>query len=194
MKTNLLLWGVAAALVIAPGCHKKTPVAAVPPPPAVPVPAQAEPQPPAPAPPSAPVTEPRREPVLAVTPEVPRKTLAERLAGEVSDAFFDFDKSALREDTRAALTRNAQALKRILADFENTTVVMEGHCDERGSAEYNIGLGDRRGSASKEFLSQLGVDAQRLMVISYGKERPQCTESNEDCWQKNRRAHFSAGQ
>ena len=71
---------------------------------------------------------------------------------------------------------------------------MEGHCDERGSAEYNIGLGDRRSSSAKEFLVSLGVPADRLKTISYGKERPQCTESSESCWQKNRRAHFSPGQ
>jgi peptidoglycan-associated lipoprotein len=73
-------------------------------------------------------------------------------------------------------------------------VVIEGHADERGSAEYNLGLADRRATASKEFLVQLGVQADRLNTVSFGKERPQCTESNESCWQMNRRAHFSAGQ
>ena len=72
--------------------------------------------------------------------------------------------------------------------------MVEGHCDERGSAEYNLGLGDRRASSAKDFLVQLGVPADRLKTISYGKERPQCTESGESCWQKNRRAHFSPGQ
>jgi peptidoglycan-associated lipoprotein len=72
--------------------------------------------------------------------------------------------------------------------------VVEGHCDERGSAEYNLGLGDRRATSAKEFLQQLGVPSDRLKTISYGKERPQCTEQNESCWQKNRRAHFAPGQ
>jgi peptidoglycan-associated lipoprotein len=72
--------------------------------------------------------------------------------------------------------------------------VVEGHCDERGSAEYNLGLGDRRATSAKDFLVQLGVPADKLKTISYGKERPQCTENDESCWQKNRRAHFSAGQ
>jgi peptidoglycan-associated lipoprotein len=141
------------------------------------------------------VAEPRPAPVLVVTPvKVAPKSIAERLAGEVKDAYFDFDKSFIREDARLALARDADALKRILADFENTTIIVEGHCDERGSAEYNIGLGDRRGYSSKEFLTGLGVDAQRLLVVSYGKERPQCTESTEDCWQRNRRVHFVPGE
>jgi peptidoglycan-associated lipoprotein len=116
------------------------------------------------------------------------------MASSVQDAFFDYDKSDVRADAQDALTRDATALKTILTDFPNATIVVEGHCDERGSAEYNLGLGDRRGSAAKDFLVQLGVPADKLKTISYGKERPQCTESNEGCWQKNRRAHFSAGQ
>lgn len=126
--------------------------------------------------------------------KAPEKTLTERLSAEVQDAFYDYDKSDVREDARATLTRDADALKAILRDFPNSSVVLEGHCDERGSAEYNLGLGDRRATAAKDFLVQLGVPADRLKTISYGKERPQCTESNEECWQKNRRAHFSAAQ
>jgi peptidoglycan-associated lipoprotein len=127
-------------------------------------------------------------------PIKPERTAEERLAAEVQDAFFDYDKSDIREDARAALTRDADALKAIFRDFANFSVVIEGHCDERGSAEYNLGLGDRRATAARDFLVQLGVPADRVKTISYGKERPQCTEHNEDCWQKNRRAHFSSGQ
>jgi peptidoglycan-associated lipoprotein len=112
----------------------------------------------------------------------------------VTDAYFDYDSSDVREDARNALTRDSDALKKIMRDFPSATLVVEGHCDERGSAEYNLGLGDRRAAAAKEFLAQLGVPGDRLRTISYGKERPQCTESNEACWQKNRRAHFAAGQ
>jgi peptidoglycan-associated lipoprotein len=82
----------------------------------------------------------------------------------------------------------------LFSEFASASVLVEGHCDERGSAEYNLGLGDRRATAAKEFLVQLGISADKLRTISYGKERPQCTESSEDCWQRNRRAHFSAGQ
>ena len=85
-------------------------------------------------------------------------------------------------------------LSRWFADFPNANIVIEGHCDERGSAEYNLGLGDRRASSAKEYLVQLGVPAEKLNTISYGKERAQCKEQNESCWQKNRRAHFTSGQ
>jgi len=128
-------------------------------------------------------------------PPAPAKaSLSDRLSSDVQDAFFNYDKSDIREDARAVLTRDADALKRILADMPDAVVVLEGHCDERGSAEYNLGLGDRRSTAAKDFLVQLGVPADKLKTISYGKERPQCTESNEECYQKNRRAHFSAAQ
>lgn len=129
-------------------------------------------------------------------PEAPKQTITmeQRLSSDVQDVYFDYDKSDVSGEARDVLTRDAAAIKSIIADFPNASVVVEGHCDERGSAEYNLGLGDRRASSAKDFLVQLGVPADRLKTISYGKERPQCTESNESCWQKNRRAHFSPGQ
>lgn len=138
------------------------------------------------------VTEPPPPPPKPA-PAPPKLSLSERIAREVQDAYFDYDKSDIREDARITLTKNAEALKAILQDFPGAVIVIEGHCDERGSAEYNLGLGDRRATAAKEFLVQLGVPADRLRTVSYGKERPQCTESNEECWQKNRRVHFVAG-
>jgi peptidoglycan-associated lipoprotein len=125
-------------------------------------------------------------------PPPPKRSLSEVLASDVADAYFDYDKSDIREDARATLSRNSDALKRILQEFPGAVVVIEGHCDERGSAEYNLGLGERRATAARDFLVQMGVPADRLSTKSWGKERPQCTESNEDCWQKNRRAHFVA--
>jgi peptidoglycan-associated lipoprotein len=112
---------------------------------------------------------------------------------EAQDAYFDYDKSDIRDDARAALTKDADILKRIFAADRSFTVVIEGHCDERGSAEYNLGLGDRRATAAKEFLVSLGVPADRLTTISYGKDRPQCTDANEGCYQRNRRAHLAPG-
>ena len=126
--------------------------------------------------------------------EPPKPTISQRISTEVEDVFFDFDRSDLRSDARTALAHNAAALKEILSDFPTHTVILEGHCDERGSAEYNLGLGDRRSARTKTFLGELGVPLDRLLVISYGKERPQCTESDEACWQKNRRVHFTAGE
>jgi len=126
-------------------------------------------------------------------PAVARPTIEQRLSAEVQDALFDYDKFTVRDDARDILTRNATALKAILADFPGSRIVIEGHCDERGSAEYNLGLGDRRAASAKDFLVQLGVPADRLTQISYGKERPQCSEDTEACHQKNRRAHFTPG-
>jgi len=119
--------------------------------------------------------------------------LSERITA-LQDAYYDYDKSDIREDARSALTKDADLLKAIFQDFPDAVITIEGHCDERGSAEYNLGLGDRRATSAKEFLVQLGVPTDKLKTISYGKERPVCTESNEECWQRNRRAHFSAGQ
>jgi len=126
-------------------------------------------------------------------PPAPVKTLPDWVA-ELQDGYFDYDKTDIRADAQTTLTSDAATLKTIIADFPGATVTIEGHCDERGSAEYNQGLGDRRASAAKDFLVQLGVPADKLKTVSYGKERPQCSEQNEACWQKNRRVHFSTGQ
>lgn len=127
-------------------------------------------------------------------PQNTKPTAAQALASQVQDAYFDFDKFNTRPDAQQALTQESAALKQILSEYTNLQVVVEGHCDERGSAEYNLGLGDRRVTAAKEFLVTLGVQPDRLKIISYGKERPVCTEQTEECWQRNRRAHFSVGQ
>ena len=107
-------------------------------------------------------------------------------AGYLKDAFFDYDKSDLRDDARAALSSDAEWLKR----YRTVQFLIEGHCDERGTSEYNLSLGDRRANAAKEYLVSLGVDASRIKTVSYGKERPFCNQSTEDCWQQNRRGHF----
>ena len=124
----------------------------------------------------------------------PRLSGPDILQQQSQDAYFDYDRNDIRPDARDALTHDAGLIKQILAHEPNFTVVIEGHCDERGSAEYNLALGDRRATSAKEFLVQLGVPADRMKTISYGKEKPQCTDANEACWQRNRRAHLSAGQ
>jgi peptidoglycan-associated lipoprotein len=125
---------------------------------------------------------------------VPTKSLSELLSTEVQDAYFDYDKSDIRDDARTTLSHDAEALKQIFTQIPNAVVQIEGNCDERGSAEYNIGLGDRRATAAKDFLVQSGVPADKLKTVSYGKERPVCTDANEDCYQKNRHDHFAAAQ
>jgi peptidoglycan-associated lipoprotein len=124
----------------------------------------------------------------------PTLSSSELLSQQGQDAYFDYDKSDIRPDARDALTRDADLLKRIFQNDRNVTIMVEGHCDERGSAEYNLGLGDRRASSAKDFLVQLGVPADKLKTISYGKEKPQCTDATEECYQKNRRAHLGIAQ
>jgi peptidoglycan-associated lipoprotein len=119
--------------------------------------------------------------------EQPRQpSLDELFLKEVRDAYFDTDKADLRPDARAALSKTADFLK----NYPAIKVRIEGHCDERGSTEYNLGLGDRRANAVLHFLVSAGVAAERLEPVSFGKEKPFCTESNETCWQQNRRGHF----
>ena len=132
-------------------------------------------------------------PPIAPPPPVTTKSLQDRVETEVADIYFDYDQTVIRDDARAALTKDAEALHAILADFPAAVITLEGHCDERGSAEYNLGLGDRRAAAAREFIEALGVPPERFKTVSFGKERPQCTEASEECWQKNRRVHFSAG-
>jgi len=105
---------------------------------------------------------------------------------EVRDAYFDYDKADIRPDARVALSTTADFLKR----HPSIKATIEGHCDERGSTEYNLGLGDRRATAVKQYLVSLGVSADRLNIVSFGKEKPFCNEHNEACWQQNRRGHF----
>ena len=106
----------------------------------------------------------------------------------VKDAFFEYDKYDIRPDARDALAQTAEFLRR----YPETKVTIEGHCDERGSLEYNLALGAERAESAKKFLISLGIDAGRMSAVSYGKERPFCTEHDESCWQQNRRAHFVA--
>ncbi|MDP9112589.1 MAG: OmpA family protein [Acidobacteriota bacterium] len=130
-------------------------------------------------------------------PAAPRVSGSEMFNREIAsagDALFDYDKSDIRDDARMVLTTDADALKRIFAADPSFSVVLEGHCDERGSAEYNLGLGDRRATAAKDFLVQLGVPADKIRTISYGKDRPVCTDASEACYQRNRRAHLAPAQ
>ncbi len=119
-------------------------------------------------------------------PPAPQPTMDELFSRSVKDAYFDYDKADIRPDARDALSQTAQFLR----SYPDLRVTVEGHCDERGSTEYNLALGDRRAQAAKDFLVSLGVTADRIDTISYGKERPVCTDHNEACWQQNRRGHF----
>lgn len=104
----------------------------------------------------------------------------------MDDVFFDYDQSTIRDEGRAALQKDADWLKR----WTSTRISIEGHCDERGTTEYNLALGERRATAVRNYLVSLGVSTDRLTGVSKGKEQPFCRESNETCWQQNRRGHF----
>ena len=119
-------------------------------------------------------------------PPTAQPNISDLFDQNVKDAFFDLDKSDLRDDARAALTADAEFLR----SYPDVKVSIEGHCDERGSEEYNLGLGQRRADAVKNYLVSLGISGDRMTTMSWGKEHPFCGEHNEDCWQQNRRGHF----
>ncbi len=123
-------------------------------------------------------------------PPPPAPSEAELFAANVHDIYFDYDKYDVRPDQQATLQADAQWL----AAHPNVRFTIEGHCDERGSTEYNLALGENRANSVKQALVQAGVGADRIKTISYGKEKPFCTEHNEECWQQNRRGHFVYGQ
>jgi peptidoglycan-associated lipoprotein len=112
---------------------------------------------------------------------------------KLQDVYYEYDRAELTDRASAAVAQDARLLGLLLAEFPTAKVVVEGHCDERGSGEYNLALGDSRASgaaqALREVLRRLGVASARLETVSFGKENPQCTEATESCWQKNRRAH-----
>jgi peptidoglycan-associated lipoprotein len=121
-------------------------------------------------------------------PPPPTQNLTDEqmFAQNIKDVYFDYDKSDIRGDQQASI----QADVAFLQQHSNVTFTIEGHCDERGSTEYNLALGDNRASAVKNALVAAGIGADRIKTVSYGKEKPFCTESNESCWQQNRRGHF----
>jgi len=120
-----------------------------------------------------------------------RDTLNQRLA-KLEDVLFDYDKSTIRPDASKTLEGDVAVIRTILQRYPSQKVKIEGHADERGSDEYNVALGDKRAEAAKEFLTGMGITGGQLEVISFGKQRPLCSDHTEDCWQKNRRVHFVA--
>lgn len=159
-----LLFCVSTALVLLTGCPKQE-VEQV----------ETEPAPPEP--------EPEPEP----TPPPPPPVDPRAWYSEMNDVFFDFDKYELRADARATLQANAGLLKE---NSNWTTLVLEGHCDERGTEDYNMALGERRASAVLDYLKDLGVTASKVKTISYGEEKPFAMGSTESAWAQNRRVHF----
>ena len=167
--------------LLAPACRTKKP----------------EPPPPVPAPaiqPAQPVTDVAPRPQGEMVDKTPDPLAGDIVAvndyvtrnGLLGDVYFDFDRADLSEESRSRLARNADWL---LAHPE-FQVRIEGHCDERGTNEYNLALGERRAAAARDYVTSLGVTGGMLTTLSYGEERPQCSDSSEGCWARNRRAHF----
>jgi len=197
MKPFLLASGF-ALFMLATGCSKKAPVAATPKAP--------DTTPVAAAPARAPAARPAQSPAQARAPQqvaraaqpapmppAVRATLNDRLA-KMEDALFDYDKSTIRTDATTALKDDVGVIRDILGAYPSQKLVIEGHADERGSEEYNLALGDRRAQSVKDFLTNMGIPDRQLTLISYGKERPVCSDETESCWQRNRRAHVTAAQ
>jgi peptidoglycan-associated lipoprotein len=179
LRRTLELTSLCLLLAFAASCAKDPPSLA-PPPPILPTQPTAPPRPTPPPPPEAPA------PPRALTEDelFAQKTLEQINAEKpLADVFFDLDRSTIREDSKAPLAANAAWLKR----WSTTRITIEGHCDERGTPEYNLGLGERRANAVKEYLVGLGVAADRIAIVSKGKEAPVCTDKTEACWQQNRR-------
>jgi peptidoglycan-associated lipoprotein len=152
------------------------------------------------APPAPPAPAPTAPPTTTVAPEKPFESTkpdatVEALPADVAeinrrhyleDVFYEFDKAEIRDDQRGVLTKDADWLRK----YPSIRFRIEGHCDERGTAQYNLALGERRANAAKEYLASLGIDASRMETVSYGKERPFDPGHDESAWSKNRRAHF----
>lgn len=107
----------------------------------------------------------------------------------IVDVLFDFDRYSIKKENKATLEKNAEILK----EYAEARITLEGHCDERGTDDYNIALGERRANSVRNYLKKLGISSERINIISYGEERPFCTESSDDCWRQNRRVHFKVG-
>ena len=184
LRAVLPIIALAATIAVA-GCSKKVPQAV--PAPAPPPPAAVTPTPPPPpSPPPRAAAAPTQTP-LTEDEIFARKSLDQLNAERpLDDVFFDLDKSEIRPEARGVLQKDSDWMKR----WAGTQITIEGHCDSRGSSEYNLALGSRRATAVKDYLVSLGVPAGRVTIVSKGKEQPFCNEENESCWQQNRRGHF----
>lgn len=170
-------------VIAASACHARPP-ATSPARPAAAAPAAPDPPPAPPPPPKAAAP----APVAATDDELFRRKSLDQLNGErpLSDVFFDYDQNTLKDEGRTTLQDDARWLKR----WPSTTIRVDGHCDERGTGEYNLALGERRAAVVKDYLVNLGVNSIRIEVRSLGKEAPFCHEGGENCWAQNRRGHF----
>jgi peptidoglycan-associated lipoprotein len=187
MKLRRCAWLIATILLIVltvSACSKKVP----PPPPPPPEPPAAPAPPPPPPPPPAPAPAPPPAPKPLTEEELFSKKTLDQLNAEMplGDVIFDYDMASIKDDQRALLQKNADWMRR----WTTTRVTIEGHADARGTNEYNLALGERRGNAVKAYMVSLGITADRMAVISKGEEAQVCTEMTDPCYARNRRGHF----
>jgi peptidoglycan-associated lipoprotein len=189
---ELVLIAFATLSMVGAGCAKKKVAAIVPP---------STPAPTAAAPSNTAAVTPRREestpaPVTPAAkptyPDAATRARIDQLLARIEDAYFDYNKHTLRADAIKALQSDSTELRDILKDYPSYKLTIEGHCDERGSAEYNMQLGQARAESAKAYLVQVGIPGDQLGVVSYGKEKPICNDQDEGCYQKNRRIHIVA--
>jgi peptidoglycan-associated lipoprotein len=191
-RKMIMITAVAVMAVAGAACSKKVAAAKPPAPPVPAAPAANSPvsQPAAVNRPSA--TSPVASAPAPRYPDAATRARIDELLARISDAYFDYNKSVLREDALKTLQADSTELRNILAQYPDYKLQIEGYCDERGSAEYNLALGDRRAEAAKDYLVQVGIPSGQLSTVSFGKERQVCQEHDEACWQKNRRIHIIA--
>src|SRR6202790_2405608 len=185
---------VTALAVLWTGCAKKVASKTPPPPAPISTPAPATPARSAPQQSTPPQPYQRAESTQSRMPDAATRARIQDLLNRIQDAYFDYNKHTLRPDAETALRSDAQTLSEIVRQYPDFKLTVEGHCDERGSEEYNIALGDARAKQTQEYLSAMGLPGDQLRTISYGKEHPVCNDHDEDCWQKNRRAHLTQAQ
>jgi peptidoglycan-associated lipoprotein len=193
--SNRLLIALAAVALTTVGCAKKT-VAVAPPPPS-PQSSPAASSTPAPRQASQPVQAASRKTPADTNPrsrfpDAETRARIDQLLAKIEDAYFDYDKASLRTDAVKTLASDSSELRNILKDYPDYKLTIEGHCDERGSAEYNMALGDKRAESAKDYLVNVGIPSAQLNLVSLGKEKQICQEHDEACWQKNRRIHIVA--
>jgi peptidoglycan-associated lipoprotein len=191
-SARMALIAVAAIGLVGAGCAKKKVAAATPQvPQATPAPAQRTPAPAASRPAPAPAQTASNAPTSR-GPSAAEKARIEQLLSRIEDAYFDYNQHTLRPDAIKALQADSSELRDIISQYPDYKLTIEGHCDDRGSEAYNMALGDARAKAAQEYLVGVGISANQLNVISYGKDKPVCQEQTEACWAKNRRIHIVA--
>jgi peptidoglycan-associated lipoprotein len=189
---ELVVIAIATTGIIGAGCAKKKPATVAhdtPPPVTQQQPAAQPAAAPARAENNVPAPPPAARPNM---PDAATRARIDQLLAKIEDAYFDYNQHTLRPDAVKALQSDSTELRDILKDYPDYKLTIEGHCDERGSAQYNMQLGEARAESAKNYLTGVGIPGQQLNVVSYGKEKPVCQDATEDCYQKNRRIHIVA--